>query len=105
MGEPNPTAEEGMKALADLFSNGVNPCKSSGRTYVLELKDGKLVFRRDEICLAIENAINQVYGLKPDYEAEGIVPQKLARLFPARSRRDVGRQHQVRGVQLTSWRR
>jgi hypothetical protein len=76
------TPEEAMLALAELFSKGPRPCKSSGLTYLLEIADGKLVFRRDQICLAIENAINDAYGPKPDHEGDDIVPQKLAKQFP-----------------------
>jgi hypothetical protein len=60
MTDPELTTDEATKALANLFSNGSDPCKSSGRTYVLESKNGALVFQRDEICLAIEDAINDV---------------------------------------------
>jgi len=101
MDEPKPTAEEGMQALADLFSNGVNPCKNSGRTYVLEFKDGYLVFRRDEFCLIFDEALNATFGPEPENNGDEIVPQKLARLFPGRSRREVGRQ-QVKSEACTS---
>jgi hypothetical protein len=84
MDEPKPTAEEGMQTLANLFSNGVAPCKSSGRTYVLDLKDGNLVFRRDDFCLMFDEALNDTFGPNPENNGDEIVPQKLARLFPGR---------------------
>jgi hypothetical protein len=91
MDEPKPIAGEGMQALADLFSNGVKPCKSSGRTYVLELKDGCLAFRRHEFCLMFDEALNATFGPKPENSGDEIVPQKLAGLFPGRSRSDTTR--------------
>jgi hypothetical protein len=45
------------------------------------------IFRRDEIELAVEAAINEVLGPDPANEGDDIVPQKLAKLFPDCSKR------------------
>ena len=77
------TPDDAMNALFEIFSRE-RPCKDSGRTYILEIEDGRPVFRRDEICLAIESAFKEVPGPEADGHGDDIVPQKLARLFPGK---------------------
>ena len=79
-----------MQALAGLFSNGVNPCNSIGRTYILELNDRCLVFRRDEFFLIFDEALNAAFGPMPQNNGDEIIPQELARLFPGHSGREAG---------------
>ena len=75
-------AHEAMLALVEMFSNLPNSNNTNNCKYTLELKDGHPVFRRDEICLAVENAFEDVFGPSPDRKENDIVPQKLAKLFP-----------------------
>ena len=66
------------------------------RKYVLEYLDGEPVFRlvempskpvlpRDEIEVALDEVMVELFG--PDPDGNEIVPQKLAKLFPTRSNR------------------
>jgi len=57
--------DEAAQALADLFDEMAQPCKSGGRTYLLELVDNQPVFRREEIDLAIEEVMS-AFGGKAD---------------------------------------
>jgi hypothetical protein len=84
-GEPFLTAHEAMLALTEIFSKP-NRNNTDRRTYVLELEDGEPVFRRDELCLAFDNAMNEVFGPKADNNGDEIVPRKLSKIFPGRRR-------------------
>jgi len=75
-------AHEAMLALAELFSNSPNSNNINNCKYVLELENDHPVFRRDEICLAVEKAFEDVFGPSPDGKDKDIVPRKLAKLFP-----------------------
>ena len=66
------------------------------RKYVLEYLDGEPVFRlvempskpvlpRDEIEVALDEVMVELFG--PDPDGNKIVPQKLAKLFPGHSNR------------------
>jgi hypothetical protein len=79
-GDPLSDADEAMRALTELFSNLSN--NTSRRRYVLELENGEPVFRRDELCLAFESAMNEVFGQIADNDRDDIVPRKLSQLFP-----------------------
>ena len=57
--------DEAAQALADLFDEMAQPCKSGGRTYLLELVDNQPVFRREEIDLAIKEVMS-AFGGKAD---------------------------------------
>jgi len=85
-GEPSLTAHEAMLALTEIFSNLPNRTNTNRRTYVLEVEDGEIVFPRDELCLAIDRAVNEVFGPKTDNDGDDIVPHKLSKLFPGRRR-------------------
>jgi hypothetical protein len=74
--------DEAMQTLFELFSKGHDPCKSSGRKYVLEFENDRPVFRRHELCLAFEDALNAIYGPNAGNNGNDIVPQKLAKQFP-----------------------
>ena len=79
--------------MAELFSNRPSVPKRRCRKYVLETEDSEPVFRfaepskptlpRDEIEVAFDEVMVELFG--PDPDGDDIVPQKLARLFPARS--------------------
>jgi hypothetical protein len=73
-----------MTDAKDLFLNAGSH-KGCGRTYILELENGQLVFRRDELDLAIDAAIEDVFGTDP-HRGDEIVPQKLAEFFPGGAR-------------------
>jgi hypothetical protein len=86
--------EEAIQRLAELFSNLPSAPKRRCRKYVLETEDSEPVFRfaempskptlpRDEIEVAFDEVMVELFG--PDPDGDDIVPQKLARLFPARS--------------------
>ncbi len=75
-----------MRALTEIFSKSPNRSNTNRRTYVLELEGGEPVFRRDELCLAFDRAMNEVFGPKADNDGDDIVPQKLSRIFPGRRR-------------------
>jgi hypothetical protein len=87
------TPEEGFQALAELFSDDPSAPPSRGcRKYFLEYQDGEPVFRlaempskptvpRDEIEVALDEVMAELFG--PDPDGDEIVPQKLAKLFPA----------------------
>jgi hypothetical protein len=77
------SANEAFQALFEIFSQPVKPFKGMGRTYVLELVGGQPVFRRDEIDLLIDNAIEEAYGPASEDRGNEIVPDKLAKYFPA----------------------
>jgi hypothetical protein len=88
--DPDLTAHAAMLALAEIFSNLRNTANINSRRYILALEDGEPVFRRDDICLAVENTVNEVLGLPPNKDGDDIVPQKLCKLFPGRRQpRDV----------------
>jgi hypothetical protein len=86
------TPEEGFQALAELFCDDPSAPPTHGcRKYVLEYEDGEPVFRlaempskpilpRDEIDVAFEEVMVELFG--PDPDGHEIVPQKLAKLFP-----------------------
>lgn len=88
MDEPNLSYEEAMQGLVDLFTEGPVPTKPPYRRYVLEFIDGKPIFRRDadEFEMAFDEAIKEIFEL--DSDGDKIVPQKLAKQFSDRSRRD-----------------
>ena len=78
------THEEGLRGLHELFGSDDDPApKCNRRRYLLELKDGKRVFRferaspleRDEITLMLDQIIDEEFD-------NDIVPRKLAYLFP-----------------------
>jgi hypothetical protein len=54
----------------------MRPCKSCARRYLLDWVEGQPVFRRDEVDLAIEEAINDAYG-KAEDRGDEIVPRVL----------------------------
>ena len=82
--DPDLTAQAAMLGLTEIFSNLRNTAKINSRRYTLALEDGEPVFRRHDICLAVENAVNEVLGLPPESDGGDIVPQKLSKLFPGR---------------------
>jgi hypothetical protein len=57
---------------------------------VLELEDGNLVFRRDEICLTVENAVNEACGLGAGDEGDEICTAETVNTI-YRSSRPAGR--------------
>ena len=75
-------ADKAFQALFEIFSKPMKPFKGMGRTYVLELVAGQPVFRRDEIDLLIDNAIEKAYGTAGEDRGNEIVPEKLAKNFP-----------------------
>jgi hypothetical protein len=86
------TTEEAFRALTELFSNLPSAPKRRCRKFVLEWQDGEPIFRlsempsklappRDEIEVAIDEVMVELFG--PDPDGDEIVPQKLARLFPS----------------------
>jgi|SRR5450830_307695 hypothetical protein len=83
-------AHEAMVALTELFSN-LPKSYNNHRTYVLELENGNLVFRREELDLAFDDAMEKVFGPGPGNDGDDIVPQKLAKQFPGRSSRNPDR--------------
>jgi hypothetical protein len=80
--EPLSAADEAMAALIEMFSNMPTSSNAKGRKYLLELEEYEIVFQRDELCLAFESAMNEVFGPDADNEGNDIVPQKLSKLFP-----------------------
>jgi hypothetical protein len=96
MADHEPTPEEGLRLLDELFgSDDPSAPPTRGRSkYVLEYLDGEPVFRlaerpskptlpRDEIDVAFDEAMAELFG--PDPDGNEIVPQKLAKLFPGRT--------------------
>ena len=81
---PGLTPDEAMAALTELFSDLPNSSNFNSRRYILALEAGEPVFRRDDICLALENAVNEILGLLPNKDRDDIVPQKLSKLFSGR---------------------
>ncbi len=84
-------ADKAMQALFELFSNLPNTNNINRRKYVFELEDGEPVFRRDETDLAFDKIFDKVCGPNPNSDGDEIVPQKLAKQFPGRSRRRADR--------------
>jgi len=82
--DPGLTPDEAMAALTELFSDLPNSSNFNSRRYILALEAGEPVFRRDDICLALENAVNEILGLLPNKDRDDIVPQKLSKLFSGR---------------------
>ena len=87
MADHEHTADEAIRALAELFSKPKRRC----RKYVLETEDGEPVFRfaetpskpmppRDEIGVTLDEMMVELFG--PDPDGDEIVPQQLAKLFP-----------------------
>ena len=87
------TPEEGLRLLDELFGyeDPNAPPTRGRRKYVLEYLDGEPVFRlvempskpvlpRDEIEVALDEVMVELFG--PDPDGNEIVPQKLAKLFP-----------------------
>ena len=93
MPDHDQTYEESLQALDELFGaeDPSAPPTRGRRKYVLEYLDGEPVFRlvempskpvlpRDEIEVALDEVMVELFG--PDPDGDEIVPQKLAKLFP-----------------------
>jgi hypothetical protein len=79
--EISATADRPMSALVELFSM-LPKSYPNHRRYIIEIENGALVFRREELCLIFEDVMNEKFGPKPEHNGDDIVPQKLAKQFP-----------------------
>ena len=86
--ELSAAAEEGFRRLHELFGSAEPaPRRQSCRRYVLEYRDGELIFRdadngraypRSDLELALDRIFDEVFD-------NDIVPQKLSKTFPGSS--------------------
>jgi hypothetical protein len=101
MDERELTYEEAIRRLTELFSDDPSaPPTRTCRKYFLENQDGEPVFRlaempgkptlpRSEIEVVFDEVMLELFG--PDPDGDEIVPQKQAKLFPGRSRRQAAK--------------
>jgi hypothetical protein len=100
MDERESEYEEAIQRLAEIFSNLPSAPKRRCRKYFLEYPDGEPVFRlaempskptapRHEFDVIFDEVMVELFG--PDPDGDEIVPQKLAKLFPGRSRRQAAK--------------
>jgi hypothetical protein len=83
MADQELTYEEALRGLSELFGSNDPAPNRRRRRYLLDLKDGKLVFRferaspleRNEISLMLDQIIDEEFD-------DDIVLRKLAYLFP-----------------------
>ena len=83
MADQELTYEEALRGLSELFGSDNSAPNRRRRRYLLDLKDGKLVFRferpspleRDELTLMLDQVFDEEFD-------DDIVPRKLAYLFP-----------------------
>jgi len=79
---PDLSPDDALRALSELFSKMPKRPNLNGKQYILEFKNGLLIFRRDEVSQMLDEIFDEVLGNSEDPEADEIVPEKLARMFP-----------------------